>query len=89
MLVLVATYSSTFFQFLPKFFSASKNLTCSIIDHLPFFLPSPALLDAILSFLAFLSLARDVGFLRFELNPLALALGLVVELGNYIKLDAD
>jgi len=47
------------------------------------------LLDAILSFLAFLSLARDVGFLRFELNPLALALGLVVVLGNYIKLDAD
>ena len=37
MLVLVATCSSTFFQFFPYIFSASRNLTCSITDHLPFF----------------------------------------------------
>lgn len=36
-LVLVATCSSTFFQFFPWIFNASKNLTCSTRVHLPFF----------------------------------------------------
>jgi len=35
-LVLVAIWSSISFQFFPKSFSASRNLRCSVRDHLPF-----------------------------------------------------